>query len=145
MHPLAVEDHPRPRRFEELRQRSGRPEGERLPVEGDGPLRVLEAVAPNLQRAERRHPVLDVIEGAAEEMRLLVPARDSLAVEPAPVDTTTLESTPQVEPLLVSRIGIAPGRVEVDPVLESVHRCAVRKEEDDALEQFGARTAGLLL
>jgi hypothetical protein len=66
-------------------------------------------------------------------------------VEPRPVDGSALEAPPQLEPLAVAHISVAPGLVEVDPLLERIDRCAVREEQDDALEQVGSRAPGVLL
>src|SRR5205823_12094586 len=102
-----VEDQPRPGCPVELRERPRRPERQRLAVASHRPAAVAEAVAPHLERAELRDAVLDVIERIVEEVRLEVPARDPLSVESAPVDVVAFESTPQLEPLLVPRVGVA--------------------------------------
>src|SRR6202023_889145 len=74
-HPLGVEDQSRTGRLEQLGQRPRPAERERLTILADGFPRVALAVAPDLQRAELRDAVFDVVERAAEEVRLLVPAQ----------------------------------------------------------------------
>ena len=71
-------------------------------------------------------------------MRLLIPACDPLLVKAVPVDSIALEAPAQLQPLRVSRIGVAPRFADVDPVLKGVDGCAVRKEEDDPLEQLSS-------
>ena len=39
-------------------------------------------------------------------MRLVVPPRDALGVQPAPVDLVALETPPELEPLLVARVRV---------------------------------------
>src|SRR5260370_31690688 len=104
-----------------------------------------QAVAPDLQRAQLSDSVLDVVEGVLEEVRLKVPARDALGVKSAPVDRIALESPPQLEPLLVARVRVATFGCRVHPLLERIHRRAVREEVDGPLEKRSppGRRAGL--
>src|SRR5450759_783674 len=75
-HPIAVEDQPCPGGFEQLGQRHGRTERERCSVLANCLAAVSQAVPPDLKGAELCDAVLDVVEGAAKKVRLLVPARD---------------------------------------------------------------------
>ena len=68
-------------------------------------------------------------------MRLVVPAGDPLGIQAAPIYGVALESASQLEPLAVTRVGIASLRGCVHPLLERVDRCAVREKDDGAFEQ----------
>src|SRR5258708_28587587 len=91
-HSLAVEDQPRACGAEQLRKRPGRAQGKRLAIFSDGFAAVAGAVAPNLKGAELCAPVFDVVERAAEEVRLLVPPRDAPRIEARPGDGRPLEA-----------------------------------------------------
>src|SRR5229473_3205455 len=119
-HAFGIEDQFRAGSLEQLGQRPGRAKGQGLAVLAHGFFAVVKAVPPHLQGAKLRDPVLDVIERAREEVRLHIPAGDALAVESRPVDGGALEATPELEPLAVARIRVAPRVVEVDPLLEGV-------------------------
>src|SRR4029077_4506914 len=116
-------------------QRSRRAQGQGLAISADCFATVAQAVPPDLQRAQLRDSVLDVVEGIFEEVRLEIPARDPLAIEPAPVDYVSLESAAALQPLLVACVGVAALGVRVDPLLECVDRSAVREEVHRPLEQ----------
>src|SRR5216683_2862003 len=144
-HSLAVEDQPRACGAEQLRKWPGRAQRKRFAIFSDGFAAVAEAVAPNLKGAELSDPVFDVVERAAEEVRLLVPARDSLRIEAGPVHERTLEAPAQLEPFPVARAGVPALLVHVDPLLKGVNRRAVREEQDDTLQQLSSRPACIFL
>src|SRR5207302_8748948 len=81
-HAVAVKNEARAGGLVEVRQRSGGPERKRLAVMAHSRGRVVEAVAPDLERTELGDAVFDVVEGELEEVRLVVPAGDALGVQP---------------------------------------------------------------
>src|ERR1700737_1272663 len=89
-HSLAVEDQLCPRGVEQLGEPPGRAEGKRFAILANRVVGVAKAVAPDLQGPELRDSVFDVVEGAAEKVRLLVPARDSLSIQARPIHKRTL-------------------------------------------------------
>src|SRR4051812_8552455 len=90
-------------------------------------------VAPDLQRAELREAVLDVIERAREDVRLAEPARDALVAQPAPVHAR-LEALADREPGSVARLAVAALAARVDPVLERVDAGDVRQRVEYVFE-----------
>src|SRR6202165_5446315 len=119
-HAVAVEDQPCAGCLEQLGQRSRRPERKRLAILADRLSSVPHAVAPDLKGAELGDPVFDVVERAAEKVRLLIPEGDSLSVEAIPVHGSTLKSPAQLEPLPIARNSVAAISVQVDPVLKRI-------------------------
>src|SRR5690606_22676511 len=77
-HPFGIEHQARTGGFVELRQRLRAPEREGGSVVLDGLLLVLQRVSPDLQGAELRDGVFNVIERVDEDVQLLVPASDAL-------------------------------------------------------------------
>src|SRR5450759_3524159 len=144
-HPIAVEDQPCTGGLEQLGQRHGRPERERRAVLANCLAAISQTVPPDLKSAELRDAVLDVVEGAAKEMRLLVPARDSFRIESVPIHRWTFEAPAELEPLPVASISVAAVWVQVDPVLKCVDRCAMREEQDYRLQELDSRAVRILL
>src|SRR5688572_22476907 len=108
------------RRAEEVRQRPGPPERLAGPVFRDRALPGFLRVAPDLQRAGLRNPVLDVIERHREEVELAVPGVGLHLLVAAPV-LRSAQPPPQVEPGVLAVHARMVG-ISVDPVLEGVDR-----------------------
>src|SRR5256886_9473643 len=134
-HALAVEDQARPGGLVELRQWPAGAQRERLSILAHRLAAIGQAIAPDLQRTELRDPVLDVVEGKFEEVRLVIPAGDPLSIDPVPVDRVAFKTPPQLQPLAIASVRITSFRRRVHPLLERVHGCAVRETDDRTFQE----------
>src|SRR5688572_17085423 len=131
-------EHPAPhveleaRGLEQLRERPAAAERQRGAVALDRPALVLACVAPDLQRADLRDAVLDVIEGRAEDVSLRLPRVPQLILEPGVVHGLG-EPAADREPRFLA-LGPRVTLVRVEPVLERVDRRDPREQAEHRLE-----------
>src|SRR6202158_3014413 len=100
--------------MKQLGEPPGRAQGKRFAIFANCVFAVAQAVSPDLQGAELRDPVLDVVKRVPEKVRLLVPACDSLRIQTRPIHERTLDSPSQLEAFPGTWVGDAPVLVQVD-------------------------------